>query len=65
MTRMPSVVATYLAQISMGDAWRIGVREEERTRFVTASPRTAGTAHPAGVLGGRMLGASLGACCAG
>jgi protein-S-isoprenylcysteine O-methyltransferase Ste14 len=29
------VAATYLAQVSMGDAWRIGVREDERTRFVT------------------------------
>jgi protein-S-isoprenylcysteine O-methyltransferase Ste14 len=32
------IAATYLAQVSMGDAWRIGVREEERTRFVTDGP---------------------------
>ena len=32
------IAATYLAQLSMGDAWRIGVREEERTRFVTEGP---------------------------
>ena len=32
------IAATYLAQVSMGDAWRIGVRAEERTRFVTAGP---------------------------
>ncbi len=35
---LAGVAATYLAQVSMGDAWRIGVRAEERTRFVTAGP---------------------------
>ena len=38
MTTLGGIAATYLAQLSMGDAWRIGVREEERTRFVTEGP---------------------------
>lgn len=35
LSTLGGVAATYLAQVSMGDAWRIGVREDERTRFVT------------------------------
>jgi protein-S-isoprenylcysteine O-methyltransferase Ste14 len=29
------IIATFGAQLAMGDAWRIGVREEERTDLVT------------------------------
>jgi protein-S-isoprenylcysteine O-methyltransferase Ste14 len=32
------VLATYLAQVSMGDAWRIGVQTGERTRLVDSGP---------------------------
>ena len=38
MITLGGIAATYMAQVSMGDAWRIGVQEEERTRFVTAGP---------------------------
>ncbi|HEY0133990.1 MAG TPA: isoprenylcysteine carboxylmethyltransferase family protein [Nannocystis sp.] len=38
MITLGGIATTYLAQVSMGDAWRIGVREEERTRFVTEGP---------------------------
>lgn len=31
---LAGIAATYLAQVSMGDAWRIGVREDERTQLV-------------------------------
>lgn len=29
------IVATFLAQLAMGDSWRIGVKSEERTELVT------------------------------
>lgn len=32
------IVATYVAQVSMGDSWRIGVQEGERTRLVAEGP---------------------------
>jgi protein-S-isoprenylcysteine O-methyltransferase Ste14 len=32
------IVLTFLAQLAMGDAWRIGVDPEERTQLVTAGP---------------------------
>jgi protein-S-isoprenylcysteine O-methyltransferase Ste14 len=32
------IVLTFLAQLSMGDAWRIGVDPEESTRLVTGGP---------------------------
>jgi protein-S-isoprenylcysteine O-methyltransferase Ste14 len=32
------IAATYMAQVSMGDAWRIGVREDERTQLVAEGP---------------------------
>lgn len=32
------VVGTFLAQLAMGDAWRIGVAPEERTELVTRGP---------------------------
>ena len=32
------ITATYLAQISMGSSWRIGVRSDERTALVTTGP---------------------------
>jgi len=35
---LAGIAATYLAQLSMGDAWRIGVREEERTQLVAEGP---------------------------
>ncbi len=38
MLTLAGIASTYLAQVSMGDAWRIGVRAEERTRFVTGGP---------------------------
>lgn len=31
---LAGIAATYVAQVSMGDAWRIGVREDERTQLV-------------------------------
>jgi protein-S-isoprenylcysteine O-methyltransferase Ste14 len=35
---LAGIVATYVAQVSMGDAWRIGVQEGERTRLVADGP---------------------------
>lgn len=35
---LAGIVATYIAQVSMGDAWRIGVQEGERTRLVGGGP---------------------------
>lgn len=35
------IASTYLAQVSMGRAWRIGVREDERTSLVTVGPFAA------------------------
>ncbi len=32
------IAATYLAQVSMGKSWRIGVREDERTELVAQGP---------------------------
>jgi protein-S-isoprenylcysteine O-methyltransferase Ste14 len=32
------IVATFAAQIAMGDSWRIGVASEERTELVTEGP---------------------------
>jgi protein-S-isoprenylcysteine O-methyltransferase Ste14 len=32
------IVLTFLAQLAMGDSWRIGVDPEERTRLVTGGP---------------------------
>ena len=32
------IVATFLAQLAMGDSWRIGVNHEERTTLVTGGP---------------------------
>jgi protein-S-isoprenylcysteine O-methyltransferase Ste14 len=32
------IVATFVAQVGMGDAWRIGVEPEERTNLVTDGP---------------------------
>ena len=32
------ILATFLAQLAMGDAWRIGVDSEERTELVTDGP---------------------------
>lgn len=32
------ILATYVAQVSMGDSWRIGVQEGERTRLVADGP---------------------------
>jgi protein-S-isoprenylcysteine O-methyltransferase Ste14 len=32
------IVATFLAQLAMGDAWRIGVQSSERTDLVTGGP---------------------------
>ena len=32
------IAATYLAQVSMGKSWRIGVREDERTELVAEGP---------------------------
>jgi protein-S-isoprenylcysteine O-methyltransferase Ste14 len=32
------IVLTFLAQLAMGDAWRIGVDPEERTQLVTGGP---------------------------
>lgn len=32
------IVLTFLAQLAMGDAWRIGVDSEERTELVTGGP---------------------------
>lgn len=34
------IVLTFLAQLAMGDAWRIGVDPEERTQLVTGGPFT-------------------------
>lgn len=35
------IVSTYVAQLSMGSSWRIGVREEERTQLVASGPFAA------------------------
>lgn len=35
---MIGIAMTYAAQVSMGDAWRIGVREDERTQLVMDGP---------------------------
>lgn len=35
---LTGIVATYVAQVSMGDSWRIGVQEGERTRLVAEGP---------------------------
>ena len=35
---LTGIAATYVAQVSMGDSWRIGVQEGERTRLVAEGP---------------------------
>lgn len=35
---LTGIAATYIAQVSMGDSWRIGVEEGERTRLVAEGP---------------------------
>lgn len=35
---LAGISATYIAQVSMGDSWRIGVQEGERTRLVAEGP---------------------------
>ncbi len=35
LVTVAGIAATYAAQLSMGDAWRIGVRQDERTTLVT------------------------------
>jgi len=35
---LSGIAMTYIAQVSMGDAWRIGVREDERTQLVMDGP---------------------------
>mgnify|MGYP001168456391 CR=1 FL=1 len=37
---LAGILSTYVAQVSMGSAWRIGVREDERTQLVTGGPFT-------------------------